>query len=85
VAALPQCRGNETRQSLTVGGSTHYASPSSRKDFCFRETDSFCIVELLYSIFRIAVDRNHTLKWIFPQEKATLDELQKATLIRKMP
>ena len=51
-----------------------------------------------YSIFRNTVDRNHTLKWLFPllgpqrqvfvagvEVKATFDELQKATLIRKMP
>jgi len=40
---------------------------------------------LNYSIFRITVDRNHSLKWLFPQEKATFDELQEATPIRKMP
>jgi hypothetical protein len=25
-----------------------------------------------YSIFGIDIDRKHTLKWLFPQEKATL-------------
>jgi hypothetical protein len=38
-----------------------------------------------YSIFRIAVNRKQTLKWLFPQEKATFDGLQEITLIRKMP
>jgi hypothetical protein len=29
------------------------------------------------SIFGIGVDRKHTLKWLFPQEKATFDGSQK--------
>jgi len=30
-----------------------------------------------YSNFGIAADRNHTLKWLFPQEKATFQCTQK--------
>jgi len=30
-----------------------------------------------YSIFGIGVDRKHTLKWLFPQEKATYHGTEK--------
>jgi hypothetical protein len=30
-----------------------------------------------YSIFGIAVDRKHSFKWLFPQEKATFQCTQK--------
>jgi hypothetical protein len=42
----------------------------------------FCICG--YSIFGIGVDRKRTLKWIFPQEKATFTALKKSTCIPKM-
>jgi hypothetical protein len=35
------------------------------------------------SIFRIAVDRMHDAKWLFPQEKATLYELKKVYVYSK--
>jgi uncharacterized protein YndB with AHSA1/START domain len=37
-----------------------------------------------YSIFGIAVGRKHTLKWLFPQEKATFNALRNSTCIPKM-
>jgi hypothetical protein len=37
-----------------------------------------------YRIFGITVDRRHALKWLFPQEKATMHAHKKSTLIPKV-
>jgi len=37
-----------------------------------------------YSIFGIAVDRKHTLKWLFPQKKPPFTALQKSICIPKV-
>jgi hypothetical protein len=35
------------------------------------------VAPFFYSIFGIGVDRKHTLKWLFPQEKATFHGTEK--------
>jgi len=42
------------------------------------------IVVLLYSIFDSGVYRIHAEKWLFPQEKATIDSLLMSTSEAKM-
>jgi hypothetical protein len=37
-----------------------------------------------YSSFGIGVDRRHKLKWLFPQERGTSDELEMSTCIPKL-
>ena len=50
----------------------HGAAEMANSGAVFRE-----ILDDYYSIFGIGVDRNRALKWLFPQEKATLHAPQK--------
>jgi hypothetical protein len=55
-----------------IGMCQHGAAEMANSGAVFRE-----ILDDYYSIFGIGVDRNRALKWLFPQEKATLHAPQK--------
>ena len=50
----------------------------TNKTMRFRKSESIGL-PLGYSIFGIAVDRKHILKWLFPQEKATFQCTQEVS------
>ena len=63
---------NDTHAIERIGGWPRFLSQPLPPATSLRNTRSKS-----YSIFGIGVDRKHTLKWLFPQEKATFHGTEK--------